>query len=101
METLINWLNNRLVNKLVCMAQQTTVGVFDAKTHLNGLLERVSNGETIRITRRGVPIAKLVPAGAGEKEEPAQVVRDIRELRKGATLGKTTIRELINAGRRY
>jgi prevent-host-death family protein len=92
---------NRLVDKLVCMAHQTTVGVFDAKTHLNGLLKRVSKGETIRITRRGVPIAKLVPADAGEKEEPDQVVREIRELRKGATLGKITIRELINAGRRY
>jgi prevent-host-death family protein len=83
------------------MAHHTTVGVFDAKTHLNGLLKRVSKGETIRITRRGVPIAKLVPAEAGEKEEPEQLVREIRELRKGTTLGKTTIRELINAGRHY
>jgi hypothetical protein len=28
-------------------------------------------------------------------------VRQIRELRKGANLGKTSIRELINAGRHY
>ena len=90
---------SRLVAKLVWMAHQTTVGVFDAKTHLNRLLKRVSKGETIRITRRGIPIAKLVPADGGEKEEPEHVVREIRELRKGATLGKTTIRELINAGR--
>jgi hypothetical protein len=48
-----------------------------------------------------VPIAKLVPADAGEKEDPRQVVREIRELRKGAILGKITIRELINAGRHY
>jgi prevent-host-death family protein len=64
-------------------------------------MKRVSKGETIQITRRGVPIAKIVPADTGEKEEPAQVVRDIRELRKGATLGKTTIRELINEGHQY
>jgi len=83
------------------MAHQTTVGVFDAKTHLNGLLKRVSKGETIRITRRGVPVAKLVPVDAGEKEDPDRVVREIRELRKGATLGKITICELINAGRHY
>lgn len=81
------------------MGRQTTVGVFDAKTHLNGLLDRVSRGETIRITRRGIPIAKLVPADADEKAKPGQVVREIRELRKGATLGKSTVRELINAGR--
>ena len=76
------------------MPRGITVGVFDAKTHLNRLLEKVSKGETIRITRRGVPIAKLVPADAGEKEDPGQVVREIRKLRKGATLGKITIREL-------
>jgi prevent-host-death family protein len=82
------------------MGRVTTVGTFDAKTHLNGLLRRVSKGETIRITRRGVPIAKLVPADAGEKHEPSQLVQEIRQLRKGATLGKITIRELINEGRR-
>jgi prevent-host-death family protein len=83
------------------MAHQTTVGMFDAKTHVNGLLKRVSKGETIRITRRGVPIVKLVRADAGEKEDPGQIVQEIRELRKGAALGKTTIRKLINAGRNF
>ena len=78
----------------------TTVGAFDAKTHLNRLLTRVSKGETIRITRRGVPIANLVPADQGEREDPGEVARQIREARKGATLGKITIRELINEGRR-
>jgi prevent-host-death family protein len=97
----VTCLATKLVDKLVYMAHQTTVGVFDAKTHLNGLLKRVSKGETIRITRRGVPIAKLVPADDGEREDPDEVVRQIRELRKGANLGKTSIRELINAGRHY
>ena len=78
----------------------TTVGAFDAKTHLNRLLARVSKGETIRITRRGVPIAKLVPADREEQEDPGEVARQIREARKGSTLGKITIRELINEGRR-
>jgi prevent-host-death family protein len=81
--------------------RKNTVGVFDAKTHLNRLLKRVSKGETIRITRRGIPIAKLVPADTGEKEAPDQLIRAIREIRKSATLGKISIRELINEGRRY
>lgn len=78
-----------------------TVGAFDAKTHLNALLKKVSKGETIRITRRGIPIAKLVPADTGEKEAPAQLVREIQELRKTIKLGKMSIRELVNEGRRY
>ncbi|MFY4731014.1 type II toxin-antitoxin system Phd/YefM family antitoxin, partial [Nitrospira sp. BLG_2] len=42
------------------------IGAFEAKTHLSALLERVSKGETITITRHGVPAAMLVPVeGAG------------------------------------
>jgi prevent-host-death family protein len=78
-----------------------TVGAFEAKTHLNELLQKVSKGETIRITLRGVPIAKLVPDDEGERKDLKEVVREIRETRKGASLGGLTIRELINEGRRY
>ena len=78
-----------------------SVGAFDAKTHLNELLQRASKGETIRITRRGVPVAKLIPPDDGEKEDARNLIEAIRQLRKGATLGKTTIRELIDEGRRY
>ena len=79
----------------------TSVGAFEAKTHLNELLQRASKGETIRITRRGVPVAKLVPPDDGEKEDARNLVDAIRQLRKGTTLGNITIRELIDDGRRY
>jgi prevent-host-death family protein len=78
-----------------------TVGAFEAKTHLNQLLQRVAKGETIRITLRGVPVAKLVPADAGEKEDARHLVAEIRRLRQGAALGKISIRDLIDEGRRY
>ena len=78
-----------------------TVGAFEAKTHLNELLKRVSNGETIRITLRGIPIAKLVPAGESERKDLKQTVRELREIRKGANLGALSIRDLIDEGRRY
>jgi prevent-host-death family protein len=78
-----------------------TVGAFEAKTHLNQLLKQVSKGETIRITLRGVPVAKLVPSDEGEVKDVKETVREIREIRKGASLKGLTIRELINEGRRY
>jgi prevent-host-death family protein len=78
-----------------------SIGAFEAKTHLNQLLQRASKGETIQITRRGIPIAKLIPPDTGEKEDVRTLSDAIRQLRKGATLGKSTIRELINEGRRY
>ena len=78
-----------------------SVGAFEAKTHLNELLQRASKGETIRITRRGVPVARLIPPDDGEKQDARSLIAAIRQLRKGATLGKITIRELIDEGRRY
>jgi prevent-host-death family protein len=78
-----------------------TIGAFEAKTHLNELLRRACSGETIRITRRGVPVAKLVPPDEIEKRDLKTVVQEIREIRKGASLRGSSIRELIDEGRRY
>ena len=41
-----------------------SVGVHEAKTHLSRLLDRVSAGEEIVITRRGAEVARLVPVRA-------------------------------------
>ena len=80
----------------------TSVGAFEAKTHLNQLLTRASKGEVIQITRRGVPVAKLVPASEPDQRRNLdEVVRNIRRIRQRATLGKVTIKELINEGRRF
>lgn len=69
-----------------------TIGGFDAKTHLSALLKRVSRGETIRITLQGVPIAKLVPDNDGEQADAADLVEGTRQLRRGAKLGKISLR---------
>ncbi|UGS35430.1 type II toxin-antitoxin system Phd/YefM family antitoxin [Capillimicrobium parvum] len=39
-----------------------SVGVHEAKTHLSRLLEDVAAGNEVTITRRGAPVARLVPA---------------------------------------
>lgn len=53
------------------------VNVYEAKTHLSKLLERVEAGEEIVIARNGRPIAQLVP-----------VQRTVRERRPGSLKGK-------------
>jgi prevent-host-death family protein len=45
------------------------VGVHDAKTHLSRLLRQVMAGDEVVITRGGVPIARLVPAGDRRNRE--------------------------------
>jgi prevent-host-death family protein len=84
----------------------TTVGSFEAKTKLAELLDKVEAGETVTITRRGKPVAKLVPAGPDENERARRraLIEEIKRWRVGKDRGAgpgTTIPELIKAGRRY
>jgi prevent-host-death family protein len=78
-----------------------TIGVGKARTHFSQLLERVAKGETITITRRGVPVASLVPPPSTRDREVRAAIEKLIEWRKGHTLGDLTIRELIEEGRRY
>lgn len=77
-----------------------TVGAYEAKTHLPALLDRVSQGEQITITRHGVPVAILVPASEPQKMDVHQAIEAMRELRKGCRLDGLSIREMIEEGRR-
>jgi prevent-host-death family protein len=44
------------------------VNIRQAKTQLSKLLRRVAAGEEISITKRGVPVARLVPVRAGDRK---------------------------------
>ncbi len=78
-----------------------TVGSFEAKTHLSALLDRVQNGERITITKHGVPIAMLVPV-SGATTDRKKAISALKEFGRGRTLpAGTTIRDLIEEGRRY
>jgi prevent-host-death family protein len=78
-----------------------SVGSFEAKTHLPELLERVAKGEKILITRRGQPVAMLVPPPQAPSRDVQEVIADMKALRQGNTLDGVTIRELIEEGRRF
>lgn len=58
-------------------------------------------GETARVTQRNAPVAEQVPANNAGANSPRGLAADIRRLRKGIKLGKTTIRELTHEGHRY
>lgn len=38
--------------------------IAEAKAHLSALVEQVTRGETVTLTRRGKPVARIVPAAA-------------------------------------
>ena len=76
------------------------IGAFEAKNRLGALLDRVEHGEEIVITRRGKPVAKLVPAGLGfDRAKARRAVTGLLEASRGVTLGGLKIKELIEEGR--
>jgi prevent-host-death family protein len=77
-----------------------TVGAFDAKTHLSELLERVRQGERITITRRGVPVAVLVPPADEARRGVEAAIAELTALRERTREGSETIRQLRDEGRR-
>jgi prevent-host-death family protein len=79
-----------------------TIGAFEAKTHLSSLLERVSKGERIAITKHGVPVALLVPVSSATGQDRTSVIEELKAFGRGRTLPKgVTVRDLIEEGRRF
>ena len=78
----------------------SSVGAFEAKTHLSKLLDRVSRGERITITKHGVPVAVLAPPDGRKRPGVDAVIQELRRFRGGRSLKGLTIRQLIDEGRR-
>jgi prevent-host-death family protein len=77
-----------------------TIGAYEAKTHLPQLLERVSRGDRITITKHGVPVAILQPYDPDKRIDVAAVIAELRAFRAQNRLDDLTIRDMIAEGRR-
>ncbi|MGQ0735885.1 MAG: type II toxin-antitoxin system Phd/YefM family antitoxin [Acidobacteriota bacterium] len=82
-----------------------TIGAFEAKTRFGELLDRVSRGEEIVITRHDRPVARLIPEGAPRQDEVRRSVTGLRKLqqrirkRSKARLSDQDVRSAIDEGR--
>ncbi len=76
------------------------VGTFEAKTHLSALLDKVSQGEEVIITRRGKAVARLVPADRAARVDVGETIERLLDLREEVTLDGLDWRGLRDAGRR-
>lgn len=71
---------------------QQAIGSFEAKTRLSELLGQVEHGSSFTITRRGKPVARLVPIEENQAQRYAVLTKAIREERAkyGMSLGDIT-----------
>ena len=81
--------------------KNTSVGAFDAKTNLARLLERVRKGEEITITKRGTPVARLVPVKKDSKPRTREQILSEFDAIRNNVKGKVSIKSYINEGRKY
>ncbi|WP_428486880.1 type II toxin-antitoxin system Phd/YefM family antitoxin [Rhodopila sp.] len=58
------------------------ITLFDAKNRLSALVDQVEEGQEVTITRRGKPVARLVPIPA-QGSQGRNAVEKLRALRQG------------------
>jgi prevent-host-death family protein len=53
------------------------INLADAKAHLSALIDRVEAGDSIDITRRGKPVARLTSAARPRKRVDASLLKSL------------------------
>lgn len=77
------------------------IGSFEAKTHLSGLIEEVQNGTEFVITKRGKPVARLIPYSTEDDSYRLNdIIDNFGEIRKSVK-GTVDIKSYISEGRKY
>ena len=80
------------------MGKVMEVGAFEAKTRFSELIDLVSGGREILVTKRGAPMARIVPV-VDRKVAISRLLGEFAIVRAGAKAGPG-IRELKEEGRR-
>ncbi|WJS87425.1 type II toxin-antitoxin system prevent-host-death family antitoxin [Paracoccus sp. TOH] len=78
------------------------IGAFEAKTHLSELLAAAKAGETVTITRRGQPVARLVPPVSNDRATALLRMVELRSrlAARDVRLGIADILSARDEGRR-
>lgn len=77
------------------------IGSFVAKTHLSSLIDDVQKGEEYIITKRGKPVAKLIPYRDHEDDIKINDIILQFDIIRNSIKGKVNIKDYITEGRKY
>jgi len=77
------------------------IGIFEAKTHLSQIINKVENGANFIISKRGKPVAKIVPVEQEKGMTFKEAVEECFKLQKKfrGKPGSFNVREAIEEGR--
>ena len=79
-----------------------TIGAFEAKTNFSRILGKAELGEDFIITKRGKPVAKIIPFPQEPEMTRQEAFEKLAEMRKfyRGKPGSFNIREAIEDGRK-
>jgi prevent-host-death family protein len=77
----------------------TVIGAFEAKNTFSELIERVSHGAEITITKHDRPVARIVPVSNERASARLRATADLRALRGHYSLAGLSVRALVAEGR--
>jgi prevent-host-death family protein len=78
------------------------IGAFEAKTHFSQIIDKVAHGADFVVTKRGKPVAKIIPFQKEPEMTWEEALEEFKKLRKNyrGKPGSFNIREAIEEGRR-
>jgi prevent-host-death family protein len=77
------------------------IGIYEAKSRLSQLVEQVEAGQEVVLTRRGKPVAKIVPAKTGAQIDNSAAVDEIIAFSKTLKgVPRFDVRKALEQGRR-
>lgn len=77
---------------------------IERDARLEQLVSEAEQGESIVLTRDGVPVATIVPKmtrSEADRARALQAVEEIKRLSRGQSLDGLSIKDLINEGRKF
>ena len=77
------------------------IGSFEAKTHFSRIIEEVEHGADFIVTRRGKPVAKIIPFKQEKTMTRMEAIERLMEMQKlyRGKPGSFNIREAREEGR--
>jgi prevent-host-death family protein len=79
----------------------SSIKLADAKAHLSELVDRVEAGESIDITRRGKPVARLTAVAKPRKRIDAALLQSLTAAMPPQAEGAADLLRLMRDGDRY
>jgi len=74
------------------------IGTFDAKTHFSEIIEEVQKGKNYTITKRGKPVAKIIPF-SDDNHLRKDIITQLFQYQSSSN-DKFNILEAIKSGRK-